>query len=70
MLFAFMDAFDILLEERTFVFQQLFHALYEAEDFKIRLVTNPFPAFPGIVLYGAWDTLKGTVGFHPCRQAV
>lgn len=33
MLFALMNAFDILLGGRTCVFQELFCALYSVEDF-------------------------------------
>lgn len=68
MLFALMDAFDVLLRERTCVFQQLSCALYKVEDFKIRLFTNTLPALPGIVLHGGWETLKQTVCFHPHGQ--
>lgn len=68
MLFALMNAFDILLGGNPCVFQQLFCALYKVEDFKIKQFTSPFPDFPGIGLHGGWNELKGTVYIPKGRQ--
>lgn len=68
MLFALMNAFDILMGWKTCVFQELFCALYKVEDFKIKQFTSSFPDFPGLGLHGGWITLKGTVYIPKGRQ--